>query len=308
MNEQGSTATGPPPFAIKFPGPGLGEVAVGDVAEFLRAVVDLVAFAAASKIARPVGLPGRRSGPVEEASKVRLVALSSGSLIADLAPATTPEPGDSLGLDAGSLSEAALGALFDAVHGWNHDPDVASALVDFAERMTVRRPNAPVTFVDRRGEHEVEQPIDDRVLGRLRATRVVASSDDKRVERVVGRLYEANVESDEAHVRTSRGDVVKVTYDESLEPEIKRLLGDRAALVGEVEYDPRTNRVRQVRVQRVDAGVQLQFEGVDFWTDPDLADLAAAVAAKPVSDPDDLHVEADDAEWDELYRVLRSAG
>lgn len=293
-------------FAIKLPGPGLGEVAVADIVDFLRGVVDLVAYAAARELVRPAGLPGRRGAAIEGASRVRLLGLSSGSVTAELAPAPNPVPQGSIDLDVETLSETSLRAVFATVEGQSRDPELANALIVFAERMSARRGGQAVTFIDRRGAHEVTTPIDHDALNRLRTIRDEAQTARASVNRVTGRLYEANVESDEAHVRTASGDTVKVEYDPAIEPEIKRLLGDRTSLIGEVELDPRTNRVREIRARTVDSGIQMEFEGVDFWQDPDLGELAKAVGAGPVSDPSHLHIEASDDEWDELYRVLRS--
>ncbi|HVL53643.1 MAG TPA: hypothetical protein VM344_05230, partial [Vitreimonas sp.] len=288
-------------------GPGLGEVAVADVVEFLRGVVDLVAYAAGRELARPIGLPGRRGATVEGASKVRLVGLTNGSLIAELAPAPTTEADGSMDLDVETLSEASLGAVFETVGGGGSDPDLADALIGFSERMRARRGGEPVTFIDRRGATEIITPLDDEVLARLNVLKGDSTQTPPVVDRVTGRLYQANVESDEAHVRTPSGDMVKVEFDEALEPEIKRLLGDPASIVGEIEVDARTKRVREIRARSVDSGYQLTFEDTDFWHDPDLAQLAERVDARPVDNPDALHIEASDDEWDELYRVLGRA-
>lgn len=295
------------PYAIRLPGPGLGEVAVTDVVEFLRGVVDLVAYAAGLELAKPVGLPGRRGAAVEDASKLRLVALTSGSLVAELAPAPAPVSPDTLGLVAPSLSDVSLRAVFDAARGDAAPPDLADALIAFAMRMSSRRSGAPVVLIERTGPRDIEIPLDERAIDRLRTASLPGGSNSS-VERVVGRLFEANVEANEAHVRTPAGESVRVQFEAELEPEIKRLLGDRASLVGEVEYDARTHRVREIKARSVDAGEQLEFDGVDFWRDPSLTELSTAVAAAALVDPDELHIDASHAEWDDLYRVLADAG
>jgi hypothetical protein len=302
---EGSTPVAP--YAIKLPGPGLGEVAVGDVVEFLRGVVDLVAYAAHLEIARPIGLPGRRGAAIEGASRLRLVGHTNGSLVAELAPAPPVPAQDPLGLDAETLSQASLDAVFEIAEGHGGHPELAAALIAFATRMSARRSGEPVVVVDRRAEIEVVRPIDAEVLGRLQALAGESTPTSPLVERVTGRLYEANVDSDEAHLRTPTGDTVKVEFDANLESEIKRLLGDRASFVGEVDYGPRMQRVREIRARGIDSGVQLDFEGVDFWRDPDLTELAVSVGAGPVENPSELQFDATDAEWDELYRVLRDA-
>ncbi len=294
-------------YAIKLPGPGLGEVAVGDVVEFLRGVVDLVANGSAAEIAKPIGSPGRRGTAIEEASKIRLLDLRDGSLVAELAPAAAFPMPDSMGLDVETLSELALIAVFETVEGREGRPEVASALVEFAQRMATRRPDQPLVFIDRRSSAETTTALDDTTLRRLESLGTRAASEPLRAQGVVGRLFEANVDKDEARLRTPTGETVKVEYEPELERDIKRLLGDRASLQGEVTYDAATQRVRSIHATEVLAGDQLGFEGVDFWQDPSLVELAESVGAGPVSDPDDLHFEASEAEWDEVYGVLRNS-
>jgi hypothetical protein len=293
-------------YAIRLPGPGLGEVAVVDVVEFLRGIVDLVAIGATAELARPARTPGRRGAAIEAASRVRLLALESGSVVAELAPASAIPMADSMDLDTDTLSELSLRTLFDTAEGHGHRADLAAAIAQFGTRMSARRRGAPVEFIDRRGGLEQVVPIDEGAIDRLLVISTGASVAGRDRERVTGRLYEANVDKDEAHLRMPTGESVRVDYAPELEADIKRLLGDPAALSGEVEYDPRTNRVRQIRATTVDSGVQLEFEGVNFWKDRSLGELAESVGASPVTDPDDMHIAASDAEWDELYAVVQS--
>lgn len=294
-------------FAIKLPGPGLGEVAVGDVIEFLRGIVDLVAYGAAADLGRPIGSPGRRGASVEGASKVRLVSLRSGSLVAELQPAPPSPITGSIGLDVESLSERGLNAVFETVDGTRMHPELAPALRQFARRMAARRPGASVVFLDRRHGRERESPLDEATLERLDIPGVHVTRVGR--DQVTGRIFEANVESDEAHIRMPTGESVKVTFDSDFEPEVKRLLGDRASLRGEVEYDASTRRVREIRVMEILAGdqISMDFEGIDFWRDPSLSELAEQAGARPVADPDELHfADASDGEWEQLYDALRS--
>lgn len=126
MNSEARTRN-PAPYAIRLPGPGLGEVAVGDVVDFLRGVVDLVAYAATLELSKPVGLPGRRGSVVEDASKLRLVALTSGSLIAELAPAPPPASPGSMHLVADTLSAVSVKAVFEAAKGGETPSELAAA-------------------------------------------------------------------------------------------------------------------------------------------------------------------------------------
>jgi len=87
------------------------------------------------------------------------------------------------------------------------------------------------------------------------------------------------------------------------------LLGNRAALRGEITYDPRTQRAKAVRIREIVTGDQLglDFGGVDFWTDRPVSELIAEAGAKPVENPADLelHGVPDDA-WAALYEALGS--
>jgi len=293
------------PYAIRLPGPGLGDVPVADVVDFLRGVVDLVAYAATAALARPVAQPGRRGTPVEDASKVRLVALKSGSLVAELAPAEAPPATGPLDLAADTLSARSLQVVFATARGEPSSPDLTSSLIEFATRMSGRRSGAALVFEDRTGPRPLRVALDEEAITRLSTAQGREARSQR--DRVSGRLFEANVETDEAHVRMPTGESVRVSFDDELEPEIKRLLGDRAPLVGDVEYDRRTSRIREIHARTIDSGEQLEFDGVDFWRDQTLQQLAADVDAHALSDPDRLHVDASDAEWDELYRVLAGA-
>src|SRR3989304_5050800 len=86
---------------------------------------------------------------------------------------------------------------------------------------------------------------------------------------VTGRLLEANLEARSAQVRTPSGDRVAVRFGAEHEADIRRLLGDRAALLGDLTNDPRSRRAQAVRVTQIISGEQmgLDLEGVDTWGD-----------------------------------------
>jgi len=74
-------------FRIKVEGIGrLDEVPLREVADLLRDLVSLVARSSGEVIAKPI-VQGRHPGPVEQASRIRLVSLHSGSVVAELLPA-----------------------------------------------------------------------------------------------------------------------------------------------------------------------------------------------------------------------------
>ena len=128
---------------------------------------------------------------------------------------------------------------------------------------------------------------------------------------VTGRLFELNLEARSAQVRTPSGERVDVQFGPEHEDDIRRLLGNRAALKGEITYDPKTNRAKAVRIHEIVTGDQLglDFGGVDFWNDRPVSELISEAGAIAVENPSDLEVSGvSEEEWSALYEALGIAG
>jgi hypothetical protein len=298
---------GEAPFRVTLEGAGrLEDLTVREIAEFLDGLVTLVARSSAVVLRRPQPASGGRyEGPIEEASHIRLASLSSGSVVAELLPApSTPLPGG-LSLDAESLSEQGIDLVIDLAEGRSRqDPELARAFSSFVERHVGRRPGASLRFEDRRPGHRREAVVD----ARLSEVLLQDVSPGAPAERdVTGRLFEANLETHSAQVRTPSGDRLDVQFEPDLDQDIRRLLGNRAALRGEIAYEAHTRRARAVHIREIITGDQLPLglEGVDFWTERPVSDLIAEAGAGPVENLGDLQLNGvSEAEWEALYKAL----
>lgn len=299
------------PFRVVIDGERrLEDVPVREIASMLDGLASLIARASADILHRPIRPgSGRQEGPIEDAARIRLVSLTSGSISAGVLPAA-PKPLPEGGFDHGAetLSEQAFGLVLNVAAGEAEGHgDLARALVEFTDRFVGRDAGAVLRLRDQRPNREREVVVDTerrleiaKYLGAASATRTATDN-------VTGRIFEANVEANSAQVRTSTGERVDVEFDAEHATEIKQLLGDRAALRGEITFDPRTQRAKTVHVREILAGDQLglDFDGVDFWTDRPVAELVAEAGAKPVEDPADLEVRGITAgEWSALYEAL----
>jgi hypothetical protein len=301
------------PYRVTLEGAGrLEDLPVREIAAFLDGLVTLVARGSSEIINRPMRMGGGRyEGPVEDASHIRLASLTSGSVVAEILPApATPLPG-TIGLDAETLSEQAIGLVVDVASGEGAGhPELARAFVEFVDRSIGRRPSAFVKFEDRRPGRVRTVSVDRSRLEELRGG-TSESAAIPTAKQVVGRLFEANLESHSAQVRTPAGEKVDVRYDAEHDEDVRRLLGNRASLRGEITYDPKTSKVKAVRIQEILTGDQLglDFEGIDFWADRPVSELIAEARAVPVVDPADLEIGGvTDQEWAALYEVLGIAG
>jgi hypothetical protein len=289
----------------------LEDLPLREVAAFLDGIVTLVARGSADILSRPIRAAGRYEGPVEDASRIRLARLASGSVVAELLPAPAKSLPDAINLDAETLSEQAFGLVIDVASGSAAEhPDLARALTEFYDRFAGRRPGAALRLEESRPDREREVVVDAASRDVLRKAADTATVAAMSTRDVTGRLFEANLEAHSAQVRTPTGEKVDVQFGPEHEPDIRRLLGNRAALRGDITYDPKTSRAKAVRIREILTGDQLglDFAGVDFWTDRAVSELIAEAGVKAVEDPADLELPGvSDEEWEALYEALRVA-
>lgn len=291
----------------------LEDVPLREIASMLEGFAALVARGSADILNRPMHPgPGRQEGPIEEASRIRLVSLTSGSIVATVLPAApTPLPEGGFDLGVETLSEQAIGLVLDVAGGQTEGhADLARALVDFTDRHLGRYEGAVLRLEDRRPDHRREVIVDGARRSELRKKVEAAVTLSVSTKDVTGRLFEANLETNSAKVRTPTGEKVDVQYSPEHEDDIRHLLGHRADLRGEITYDRGTQHAKAIRIREIVTGDQLglDFGGVDFWTDRPVSQLIAQAGAKPVEDPADLELHgASDGEWAALYEALGSA-
>lgn len=289
----------------------LEDLPVREVAAFLDELVGLVARGAGEILRRPIRSPGRYEGPIEDASRIRLASLTSGSIVAEFLPAVAPDTSGGIGLDAENLSDQAFGLLIDVAAGSDEQhPELASALTSFIDRFAGRREGSRLRIEDRRPGQEREVVLEPSPSIAVDQGIPTQLGDTTSTTEVTGRFFEANLEARSAQVRTPSGDRVAVIFGPEHDEDIQRLFGDRAALRGDVRYDPMTNRIKSVRIREIMTGDQLDLElgGTDFWIDRPASELVAEAGVQAVTDPAELELSGiSDEEWAALHEALSGA-
>lgn len=285
----------------------LGKVAARDLAQFLLRTERILRRMSGIIVGRRVKTTGRREGIIEEATRLRLMGLEEGSLVAVLAPPEMEPNPEALDLEDAQLGEMAIEATIEAITGDNETPpEIAAALVDLAEAVGV---GSRVEAVEYEAVGRAPSPrrarLDPEAVVRLRSVAARAAV-ARRDDRVVGVLYEADFEARTAGLRTGRARV-DVTFDESLADDIKRALRERAELVGEITYDPDTSMATAVELRELRSEEQLAIglDSGDFWDDEGVEDRAARLGVG-IPEPDD--VRDDDATDDEVDGFLAALG
>lgn len=283
------------------------EIPLREVADFLESIVILVAQGAASVMGRPIRGSGQYPGPVADAARVRLVALRSGSLRAELLPAAPAPQPEGLGIAAVGLSEAAIEAVVTTIDGSDRYPELAGSLATFIERHRAHGHDASLRIIDLRHGGSRDVVADAASLPALLAVAARGTLPTMASRLVSGRMFEADVERRTAKVRTASGAKVDVSFGPEHVEAIERVFGATASLSGDVDYDPSTAAIRRIRVTEVVAGEQmgLDFGGVDFFHPPTLAELSARQGTGPVTDPDALALQGvSDADWDAFFEAI----
>ena len=252
----------------------LGQVPAADVARLLVGVERAVARAAAQIAGRRAGLTGRRGAAVEAATRFRLVGLRRGSVIAVLELPELLHAPDELDVGDPSLGELAIDTAIANVTGEDSNPDVADALVQIADELSIGVRYTSLTFEDMRGSRVARQAVID-APSRERLRLVASQSLARRADAVVGTVFEADFERSTARVRTGRNQVVAVRFGPELADAIQNVLRHQGELVGRVSYDESTGEAKQIDVQRVTRTEQMLL-GLDpsrYWQHQSVDDL-----------------------------------
>ncbi len=252
----------------------LGEVFASDLAHLLTGVERAVSRTAAQIAGREPGKAGRLPKTVAKATKLRLTAISEGSLVLELAP--PDEPSDqTLDLDDTQLADSAIRTVIDVLDGSEIGfPAATAALSELAENLDIGERYKALDF-SQPGNMPREAVLDATARRRLsEAARRRTHSDDSQT--LVGILYEADFEKNTSRLRTSYGDSVVVRFDDSHAPRIKEALREHARLQGNVTYDDISASVISVELAEIESAEQLELlEDVgDFWLSHSLEDLA----------------------------------
>jgi hypothetical protein len=264
----------------------LGEIPAADVGKLLTGVQSAIARAAGAAIGRQVKGRGRWERQIEDATRLRLVRLRQGSVLAEFdLPQGTYAEGE-LDLSAETLGDlgwrTALNAIKDPESA---DTGVLLPLSHLADQLAIGEKYEAIQFgqAGDRGRNRVK--IDRSARDRLAAIVRSRWADLSSPAAVAGVLVEADFERMTAHVRTATTELVELIFDEDLADRIYDALRQRSEFEGDVAYDPITNSIKSVRLRRVTRSEQLLLgdEATAFWRDRTAEDLVDEQEKEPVT-------------------------
>jgi len=262
----------------------LGKVAAADVARFLLGL-ERAAARAAMAILGKGSTTGRRGLAIESAVRLRLRSLSSGSIVAELEIPELETDDNGLNLEIQSLGEQAILKTLETARGeQGANPDVANALLMLVNELAVGEryetawleplePRGPRVVIDR------EKSIQLRALAEARVS-------ERREDRVVGTLVEADFEKHTARLRTPDGKAMVVRFDDGLADDIQVALRRPAELEGRVSFDPKTSVATSVELRQVMRADQLVL-GMNsdlYWRNLTVEQLRLERGVEPVRD------------------------
>lgn len=256
----------------------LGRVRASDVANLIIGLERTVRKASGQVLRRPVKATGRREKVIEEASEFRLVALRPGSVVLELELPELTADEEMLDVGVGGLAELGLNRAADVLEGITDETEgLAAEWAKIGDSVGIgsRFDRLVVDFKTRdRKSGERRMVMDDPTRRRLHDV-ARAEATRHRVDALVGTLVEADFESRTAHLRTASNERIKVEFDDDSADAIQDALRQSAEFIGEVTYEPATNRVRSVRLRSITRTEQLSI-GLgddDFWRSSSLAEL-----------------------------------
>lgn len=281
----------------------LGEVAASDFARLLLGTQSAIQRAAGHVIGRAARETGRPGKTIEDSTRLRLVAIERGSIVAVLAaPPRSADP-HRFDLTDPALGELAIDTALQIAAGEDTThPDVADAFVRMADEIGIGRRYDAVTFEHRHRDRDYTVRLD--VEARERLSVVARRAPTARDDSVVGTLVEADFENLTARLRGPGGSKTTVSFPADLADEIQEGLRAPARLRGEVRYDPSTSEARSIELHQIVRGDQLAI-GLDpgeFWSAKTVEQLAEEAGVKPVYDVEALRDDA--ASKDEIDRIL----
>jgi hypothetical protein len=235
------------------------------------------------------------------------VSLESGSVVTVLELPEYAPDAPALPLDAESLGEMALERTLDLIAKPSaRDASVAHAIHEWSHLLGIGTRYDALEIERIKGRERRKETIDAARADKLRTAAEAAIR--LRKDAVVGTLVEADFENHTARLRAVDGTAVGVDFDETIADEIQRVLRHSAQVVGQVQYDPKSQRALRVEVQDVVApGDQLVFgfEPHSFWSATPIDELQREQGVSPIKDVRDLRdVNASQAEITAILAAL----
>ena len=269
----------------------LGEVYASDLARLFGGIDRVIGRTAAQLTGRASGATGPLPQTIVRATKLRVTAISEGSLVLELSLPDVPSDEGALDLDDVQLGRSAIHTAIDVLAGSQIGfPDTTAALSQLAEDLDIGGRHEALAFVLPADETH-EAVLDETARNRLRvATRRSIRSDDQ--GELLGILYEADFEKHTARLRTPYGAGVSVRFDEDHALEIKEALRERSRLQGTITYNSATSDIVSVHLTEIARVEQLVLapDLEDFWAQKSLDQLAEAQGVGAVDSVEMLRV------------------
>lgn len=285
----------------------LGRVPAADFARLLLGTERAIARSSGHVIGRTIKPTGRWGTLVEQAARLRLIAIEEGSVVGVLELPEIERDPDAFDLDVTTLGELALDLVLDVVSGTTDEyPDVARALASVADDVGVGSRYQAVVFEHEGARGRREAQVDAEARQRLRD--IGGRRADRREDTVTGVLVEADFESHGARLRTPTGERVTVSFPEELADDIQDALRQQAQFVGEVTYDEKAAQAVLVDLRENTRADQLimGLEG-DFWRQATVEELRQEQDVEPVWDVSSLYDNtASDEEVDAFFAGLEA--
>ncbi len=281
----------------------LGRVAASDFARLLLFTQSAIQRAAGHVIGRQARETGRPGRTIEDSTRLRLVSIERGSVVAVLQPPPRVETDDRLALSDEGLGELAIDSALATLLGEEtaHN-DVADVFVRMADEVGVGRRFDAITFEHADRRRQVTARLDGPRRGELfEVARPEPRAED---DTVIGVLVEADFESLTARLRTVTGAKTTVSFAAELANGVQEALRSKARLRGEVCYDPTSAEARSIELHEIIRGDQLALglEPGEFWLHRTIDEAATAAGVQPVNDVEVLRDHR--ATQDEVDRLI----
>ena len=257
----------------------LGEVQARDFADLIIGLERTLAKACGHIVGRRVKSRGRRERLIEQATRLRLVAVEAGSVVGVLElPELRLTEEDALALTTESLSEMALDRTLDAASGKvGGFKDVVRSLVQLTEELGIgTRYDSLVIEQESRTKEFPRRRVVLDLKHREELRRKVEPEARSERGRLAGVLMEADFEQHTARLRTAAKHAIEVRFDDALADQIQQALREEAAFEGEVTYDRETMTAKTVRLREIARADELILGSrpEEFWESRPIAQLA----------------------------------
>lgn len=288
----------------------LGRVPAADIARLILGLERAIAHAAYVVLGESRRGTGRHRQAIENASRLRFVAVERGSVVGLLALPDADPSDDELPVPVPHLGFLAFQRVLDVIgeEGPDADVELAGAVAQLATELGIGERNATLTLASEpptpTGEHPRQAVLDAVARARLHtlAGRPQPAGLD---QSLVGTLFEADFEQETAKLRLPTGELLSVSYRSELADDIYEALRTRARVEGLVTYDPRTSEATHVELRAVARSTQPPLDAESFWQPVSFTALQETQGTTGRFDPSDLAItDLTDEERHEFLAAL----